>query len=77
MEPNLGNALRNKRTESNKAYLVIGVKASVVQEMGKDLVSGCPKDRKALVQNRWMQLQQFSPTIPAKAYRPIKINDRL
>ena len=45
--------------------------------MGKDLVSGCPKDRKALVQNRWMQLQQFSPTIPAKAYRPIKIDDRL
>jgi hypothetical protein len=34
-------------------------------------------DRKALVQNRWMQLQQFSPTIPAKAYRPIKIDDRL
>ena len=50
---------------------------SVVQELGKDWVSGCPKDRRVLVQNRWTQLQQFSPGIPAEAYRPLKINDRL
>lgn len=50
---------------------------SVVQEMSKDWVSGCPKDRNVLLQNRWTQLQVFSPTIPAAAYRPIKINGRL
>lgn len=50
---------------------------SVVQELGKDWVSGCPKDRKVLFQNRWLQLQEFSPTLSADAYRPIKINDRI
>jgi hypothetical protein len=50
---------------------------SVVQELSKDWVSGCPKDRNVLFQNRWTQLQAFSPTIPAEAYRPIKINSRL
>jgi SRSO17 transposase len=50
---------------------------SVVQELGKDWVSGCPKDRKVLFQNRWLQLQEFSPTLSADAYRPIKINDRV
>jgi SRSO17 transposase len=49
----------------------------VVQELGKDWVSGCPKDRKVLFQNRWLQLQDLSPILSADAYRPIKINDRL
>jgi len=30
-----------------------------------------------LFQNRWLQLREFSTTLPATAYRPIKINDRL
>ena len=49
----------------------------VVQELSKDWVSGCPKDRKVLFQNRWTQLQRFIPSIPREAYRPLKINDRL
>jgi len=49
----------------------------VVQELGKDWVSGCPKDRKVWFKNRWTQLQAFISTIPAEAYRPFKINDRL
>lgn len=48
-----------------------------VQGLNKDWVGGCPKNRKVLVNNRWAQLQQFIATIPADAYRPIKINDRL
>jgi len=50
---------------------------SVIQEMHKDWVSGCPKDRKVLFENRWTQLQEFITCIPAEAYRPLKINDRL
>jgi DDE superfamily endonuclease len=50
---------------------------SVVQEMGKDWVGGCPKDRKVLFENRWTQLQDFITGIPSEAYRPLKINDRL
>jgi SRSO17 transposase len=49
----------------------------VVQAAGKDWVGGCPKDRNVLFKNRWIQLQKFSPSIPAQAYRPLKINDRL
>lgn len=49
----------------------------VVRELGKDWVSGCPKNRKVLFKNRWVQLQEFSPTLPAEAYRPVKINDRV
>jgi hypothetical protein len=45
--------------------------------MGKVRVGGCPKNRRVLLENRWMQLQQFIPSIPAEAYRPFKINDRL
>jgi hypothetical protein len=30
-----------------------------------------------LFKNRWTQLQEFSRTLPAEAYRPFKINDRL
>lgn len=49
----------------------------VVQEVSKDWVSGCPKDRKVLFNNRWTQFQEFVKSIPAEAYRPLKINDRL
>jgi hypothetical protein len=50
---------------------------SVIQELKKDWLGGCPKDRRVMFQNRWMQLQQFIPSVPAEAYRPFKINDRL
>jgi hypothetical protein len=49
----------------------------IVQECHKDWVGGCPKDRNVLFKNRWTQLQAFSRTLPAEAYRPFKINDRL
>jgi len=49
---------------------------SVVQELGKDWVSSCPKNRNVLFQNRWLQLQDFIATLPPEAYRPVKINDR-
>jgi hypothetical protein len=49
----------------------------VVQQAHKDWVSGCPKDRKVLFRNRWVQLQAFIATVPAEAYRPLKINGRL
>jgi hypothetical protein len=49
----------------------------VVQEAQKDWVSGCPKDRKVLFRGRWVQLQDFITTVPAEAYRPLKINDRV
>jgi SRSO17 transposase len=48
-----------------------------IQETGKDWVGGCPKNRKVLVNNQWAQLQQFIPTIPADAYRPIRLNNHL
>jgi hypothetical protein len=44
---------------------------------GKDRGSGCPKDRRVLVQNRWTQIQQFSPSVPAEAGRSLEVNDRL
>jgi hypothetical protein len=49
----------------------------VVQEAQKDWVSGCPKARKVLFRGRWVQLQEFITTLPAEAYRPLKINDRV
>lgn len=48
-----------------------------VESLHKDWISGCPKNRNVLFKNRWMQLQQFIRTIPAEAYRPIKLNDRI
>lgn len=47
------------------------------QQTHKDWVGGCPKDRLVLVQNRWVQLQQYIQTIPTRAYRPYKIGDHL
>jgi hypothetical protein len=40
-------------------------------------VDGCPKDRLVLVQNQWVQLQEYISTIPASAYRPYKIGSHL
>lgn len=48
-----------------------------VQEVGKDWVCGCPKNRVVLFNGRWTQLQEFITTIPPEAYRPVKVNDRV
>jgi hypothetical protein len=48
-----------------------------IQQQAKDWVGGCPKDRLVLVQNQWVQLQEYIPTIPASAYRPYKIGSHL
>jgi len=48
-----------------------------VEQLDKDWIGGCPKDRKVLYQGRWQQLQTFIKTIPTDAYRPAKINDHL
>lgn len=42
-----------------------------------DWVGGCPKNRKVLFQNRWMQVQDFIRTIPESAYRPYLLGDKL
>jgi hypothetical protein len=46
-----------------------------IESHHKDWVGGCPKDRKVLFQNRWLQLQDYIRTIPAEAYRPYRISD--
>jgi len=43
----------------------------------KDWIGACPKDRLVYHQNRWLQLQAYIQTIPAQAYRPYKLGDRL
>ena len=43
----------------------------------KDWIGACPKDRLVLVNKRWVQLQDYIKTIPAQAYRPHKIGERL
>jgi len=43
----------------------------------KDWIGACPKDRLVLVQGRWVQLQEYIQTIPARAYRPYKIGTHL
>lgn len=48
-----------------------------VEAVGKDWISGCPKNRTVLFKKCWMQVQQFIGTIPAEAYRPFKLNNRL
>lgn len=48
-----------------------------ITKTDKDWIGACPKDRLILHQNRWLQLQQYIQTIPATAYRPYKIGDRL
>lgn len=48
-----------------------------IGQTDKDWVGACPKDRLILHKNRWVQLQQYIQTIPATAYRPYKIGDKL
>lgn len=48
-----------------------------VEQLGKDWIGGCPKDRKVLYHGHWQQLKTFINSIPAEAYRPVKINDQL
>ncbi|HXV96938.1 MAG TPA: transposase [Anaerolineae bacterium] len=48
-----------------------------IQQQHKDWVAACPKDRLVLVQNRWVQLQEYIQTIPTSAYRPYKIGHHL
>jgi len=48
-----------------------------IEAAHKDWVGGCPKDRLVLYQNRWMQVQEFTRTIPASAYRPYRIGNHL
>jgi hypothetical protein len=43
----------------------------------KDWIGACPKDRLVLVNNCWIQLQEYIKTVPAQAYRPYKIGERL
>jgi hypothetical protein len=43
----------------------------------KDWIGACPKDRLVLANNRWLQLQDYIQTIPAQAYHPYKIGERL
>jgi len=48
-----------------------------IQACHKDWVGACPKDRLILSQNRWQQVQAYISTIPATAYRPYQIGNRL
>jgi hypothetical protein len=48
-----------------------------VEEEHKDWVGRFPKDRKVLVKNRWVQLQDYISTIPAEAYRPYRIGQKV
>ena len=50
---------------------------SVLEQFQLDWVSGCPKNRKVLVQGHWCQLQEYLRTIPAEAYRPYRIGAHL
>ena len=44
-----------------------------IEAANKDWIGACPKDRRVLVNNRTMQLQEYIRTIPAEAYRPYRI----
>lgn len=48
-----------------------------IQNVGKDWVGACPKDRLVLVNNTWIQLKDYIATIPAEAYAPYRIDDRV
>jgi hypothetical protein len=48
-----------------------------VEKADKDWIGGCPKDRKVLYQGQWQPLETFITSIPADAYRPVKINHHL
>jgi len=44
-----------------------------IEDLGKDWVGGCPKDRLVLFNNHWVQLQRYLQTIPTSAYRPTQV----
>src|SRR3990172_6184047 len=48
-----------------------------VQAAHKDWVAACPKDRNVLAGGQWQQVQAFTKTIPAEAYRPYRIGQHL
>ena len=48
-----------------------------VEQVGKDWIGGCPKDRKIWYQGQWQPLESFIKSVGADAYRPVKINDHL
>lgn len=50
---------------------------AAVQAVDKDWLAACPKDRLVLYRGRWMQVQEFIKTIPAKAYRPYRTGSHL
>ncbi len=50
---------------------------STLERLHLDWVSGCPKNRKVLVQGQWLQLQDYIRTIPAEAYHPYRIGEHL
>jgi len=59
------------------SWFLRGPLIDALTQAGKDWVSGCPKNRKILFQNRWLQLQEYIQTIPAEAYRPYQIGSHL
>jgi len=48
-----------------------------IEAWDKDWVGGCPKDRLVLVDNHWIQLQDYLNTIPSVAYRPTQLHNHL
>lgn len=48
-----------------------------IEALDKDWVGGCPKDRLVLVDNHWIQLQDYLNTIPSVAYRPTRLHNHL
>lgn len=50
---------------------------AAIEAVNKDWIGACPKDRLILHKNRWTQLQTYIQTIPAAAYRPYHLGDRL
>lgn len=50
---------------------------NAIQTVAKDWIGACPKDRLVLVKGEWLQLQTFSQTIPAEAYRPYRLGSHL
>jgi len=48
-----------------------------IQAVDKDWIGGCPKDRLVLIDNQWMQLQEYLKTIPPTAYRLTRVHDHV
>lgn len=48
-----------------------------IEAVDKDWIGGFPKNRLVLVDNQWVQIQQYLKTLPAQAYRPTRIHDQV